>query len=187
RQPALQAVVACVLDISGSMDAERRKLAKTFFFWAAQGLRRQYGQLDTIFVAHTNEAWEFEESAFFEATATGGTVASAAFCLIQEIFAERFPAAQYNRYLLYASDGDNFPDDRAAAEAALLRLLPETNFVGFVETPQNRFESGRSEMGRMFKSLHARDLPVASHTIHEDSDVWDAIRGFFQQQIESAD
>ena len=37
------------------------KLAKTFFFWVVQGLRRQYRSLETVFVAHTTEAWEFNE------------------------------------------------------------------------------------------------------------------------------
>ena len=33
---------SCMLDVSGSMSDRDRKLAKTFFFWAVQGLRRQY-------------------------------------------------------------------------------------------------------------------------------------------------
>src|SRR5699024_1653599 len=57
QRPATDAVIALVLDVSASMDAERRKLAKAFFFWAVQGLRRQYGNaLEIVFIAHTNEA-----------------------------------------------------------------------------------------------------------------------------------
>ncbi|MCH8503569.1 MAG: DUF444 family protein [Ectothiorhodospiraceae bacterium] len=186
KRPAVNAVVAFVLDVSASMDPGRRKLAKAFFFWAAQGLRRQYGQLDTVFIAHTNEAWEFDEEAFFQVTATGGTVASSAFRLVSEVFADRYPPALYNQYVFYASDGDNFADDRHAAEALLLQLASQVNFMGFVETPQNRFESSRSETGRLFKSLEARNHPVSSFTVHGDSDIWEAIRAFFQQQASSA-
>ena len=60
-QPSIQAVVFLLMDVSGSMSDRDRQLAKSFFFWAVQGLRRQYRHLDTVFVAHTTEAWEFEE------------------------------------------------------------------------------------------------------------------------------
>src|SRR5690606_11553004 len=71
QRPATDAVVALVLDVSGSMDADRRKQAKSFFFWVVQGLRRQYGNtLEIIFIAHTDQAWEFTEEQFFQVTAT---------------------------------------------------------------------------------------------------------------------
>ncbi|MCC5857972.1 MAG: DUF444 family protein [Ectothiorhodospiraceae bacterium] len=182
RHPAVNAVVAFVLDVSASMDPGRRKLAKAFFFWATQGLRRRYGNLETVFIAHTNEAWEFDEESFFQVAATGGTVASSAFRLVREIFSERYPPAHYNQYVFYASDGDNFADDRQAAEALLLELAGQVNFMGLVETPQNRFESSRSETGRLFKALEARNHPVGSFTVHSEADIWEAIRAFFQRQ-----
>lgn len=184
RRPAMAAVVALVLDVSASMDAERRKLAKSFFFWAVQGLRHQYGNaLETVFVAHTNEAWEFTEEQFFQVTATGGTVASSAFQLVSDVFADRYPAARYNRYLFYASDGDNFADDGERADKLLCELGETANFMGFVETPQNPHESGRSETSRLFRSLDARGYPVGDYTIHERGDVWEAVRRFFRQQV----
>ena len=77
EQPAMQAVVILLLDVSGSMGERERQISKTFFFWAIQGLRRQYRHLELVFVAHTSEAWEFQEEEFFRVTGTGGTVASA--------------------------------------------------------------------------------------------------------------
>src|SRR5690606_19317208 len=59
EQPTMQAVVVLLLDVSGSMGERERQISKTFFFWAIQGLRRQYRHLDLVFVAHTSEAWEF--------------------------------------------------------------------------------------------------------------------------------
>ena len=47
RQPAVHAVVFFMLDVSGSMSDRDRKLAKTFFFWVVQGLRREYRSLET--------------------------------------------------------------------------------------------------------------------------------------------
>ncbi len=184
RRPSTNAVVAFVLDVSASMDPARRKLAKAFFFWASQGLRRQYSSLESVFIAHTNEAWEFSEEEFFQITATGGTVASSAFQLVRDIFHDRYDATNFNQYIFYASDGDNFADDRHATERLLLELAGDANFMGFVETPQNHFESSRSETGRLFKSLEARNFPVGSYTVHADTDIWEAIRAFFRRQSE---
>jgi len=183
QRPATDAVVALVLDVSGSMDEERRKLAKSFFFWAIQGLRRQYGNaLEILFIAHTSEAWEFTEEQFFQVAATGGTAASSAFKLVLDIFAQRYPAGRYNHYLFYASDGENFADDQALAENLLCKLGDIVNFMGFVETPQNPHESGLSETGRLFRALESRNYPAGTYTIHDRGDVWDAVRRFFQLQ-----
>jgi hypothetical protein len=186
KRPATNAVVAFLLDVSASMDESRRKLAKSFFFWAMQGLRRQYGDVEAVFVAHTNQAWEFSEEEFFQASATGGTVASSGLRLVRDIFNQRYDPGQYNQYLFYASDGDNFGDDRRSAEASLAELGGMVNFMGFVETPQNPLEASKSEMGRLFKALGVREYPVGSYTVHEEGDIWDAIREFFRHQAQEA-
>jgi len=186
KRPATNAVVAFLLDVSASMDESRRKLAKSFFFWAMQGLRRQYGDVEAVFVAHTNQAWEFSEEMFFQATATGGTVASSGLRLVRDIFSQRYDPGQYNQYLFYASDGDNFGDDRRSAESSLAELGAMVNFMGFVETPQNPLEASKSEMGRLFKALEVREYPVGSYTVHEEGDIWDAIREFFRHQAQEA-
>lgn len=183
RRPSTRAVVVFILDVSASMDRERRKLAKAFFFWALQGLRRRYAGVETVFLAHTNEAWEFTEEQFFEASASGGTVASSALRLASEILENRYDPGRYNRYLFYASDGDNYPDDRNAALDCLAALGRTMNFMGFVETPQNHLESARSEIGRVFRALEARDFSVGSYSVHKDTDIWEAIRSFFQQHV----
>ena len=182
ERPATEAVVAFILDVSASMDENRRRLAKTFFFWAVHGLRRQYGEVDVVFIAHTNEAWEFDEEQFFQVSATGGTVASSALELAYTILTERYDPGRYNAYAFYASDGDNFGDDRHRAFDRLHRLAGITNFMGFVETPQNFLENGRSEMGRLFAALAARDLAVGSYTVHQQNDIWAAIDAFFRHE-----
>jgi uncharacterized protein len=178
-RPSTRAVILFLLDVSASMTEARRKLAKSFFFWALHGLRRQYGEVETVFIAHTNEAWEFTEEEFFQITATGGTVGSSAFRLAQGILADRYDESQFNTYVFYASDGDNFGDDRQRAMDALTALAERANFMGFVETPQNFLESGRSETGRLFSALRARDYPVDTYTVHEHEQIWEAIRAFF--------
>src|SRR5207237_6839037 len=83
--PATNAAVIFALDVSGSMDEAQRRLAKTFFFFALQGIRRQYARVETVFLAHAAQAWEFEESQFFQAPSSAGTLASSAFRLALEV------------------------------------------------------------------------------------------------------
>src|SRR5204862_4547235 len=83
--PATNAAVIFALDVSGSMDEAQRRLAKSFFFFALQGIRRQYAKVETAFIAHAGEAWEFEESQFFQASSSGGTVSSSAFNLAVDV------------------------------------------------------------------------------------------------------
>src|SRR5262245_8816132 len=88
--PATNAAVLFALDVSGSMDEGQRRLAKTVSFVALQGIRRQYARVETVFLAHAGEAWEFEESQFFDAQSSGGTVSSTAFTLAREVMERRY-------------------------------------------------------------------------------------------------
>ena len=133
RQPAVHAVVFFMLDVSGSMSDRDRKLAKTFFFWVVQGLRREYRSLETVFVGHTTEAWEFNESEFFQVSGSGGTVASTGFNKVREIIDARYNPGRSNIYLFYATDGDNSVSDAADARTALATVTADACFTGYVE------------------------------------------------------
>ena len=187
RRPAVRAVVFFLLDVSGSMSERDRQLAKTFFFWTVQGLRRQYRMLETVFVAHTTDAWEFTEPEFFQVSGTGGTVASSGFNKVSEIIRERFEAEQYNVYLFYATDGDNAASDAAAAREALTALAAEACFCGYVEVAAGLSHHLETETGRLFAELASAGAPVDSCVLAEFDDVWGAIRRFFAAQQRAAE
>ncbi len=185
-QPSIQAVVFLLMDVSGSMSDRDRQLAKSFFFWAVQGLRRQYRHLDTVFVAHTTEAWEFDEAEFFQVTGTGGTVASTGLAKVQQIMEERFSPARYNIYLFYASDGDNYAADRLAAESALNALAEVANYCGYLEVSSGAQRQLSTETGQLFKSLAERGKPAGSFAVGAIEDIWQAVRHFFQHQAKQS-
>ena len=162
-------------------DAER-KLAKTFFFFALQGIRRRYARVETRFIAHTTQAWEFSEGDFFQVTGTGGTLASTAFRLALEIVHSDYDPSQYNGYIFYASDGENFSDDHTAAAASLRELAGTLNYMGYVETRPGALRSTETEMKALFAELELARAPAASHVVARQEDIWPAIRKFFVQQ-----
>ena len=183
------AVVFCVLDVSMSMTAVERKLAKTFFFLTLSGLRRQYHRIDVRFVAHTTDAWEFPETQFFEVTGSGGTAASSAFRLTADLLTEHYPASQYNAYLFYASDGENSVDDRAPARAALRLLAERMNYIGYVETRPGTTRFSQTDMRSLIGELIDGGAHAGSQLVSDIGDIWQAIRQFFghEARMETVD
>jgi len=185
KQPAVHAVVFFMLDVSGSMSDRDRKLAKSFFFWVVQGLRREYRSMETVFVAHTTEAWEFNEQEFFQVAGTGGTVTSTGLTKVQEIIAERFDPSRYNIYVFYASDGDNYTEDRPYADSALRGLSAVANYMGYLEVSAAAQRGLGTEVGSLFKSLAADGKAVGSFAINRVEDIWNAVKHFFRHESES--
>lgn len=182
EQPTIQAVVFFIMDVSGSMSDADRKLAKTFFFWAAQGLKRQYQHLDTVFVAHTTEAWEFNEEEFFQVSGSGGTVTSTGLNKAREIITERYDPSRYNIYLFYASDGDNYTEDREPAEVAMQELTNVCNYCGYLEVTSSVQQNLQTEVGLLFREYAERGKAVGSFAINQLENIWDAVRHFFKHQ-----
>lgn len=180
--PSVDAVVFFVLDVSASMGQEQRRLAKTFFFLALQGLRRSYARVDTRFIAHTTRAWTFSESDFFQVHGMGGTMASSAFRLCRQSLAERHGGARDNAYLFNASDGENFSEDRNAASVALAELASELNYMGYVETATGMPRALETETHALCAQQVRRGMPLHTSILSEPGDVWPALRNFFQHE-----
>jgi uncharacterized protein len=179
KQPAIHAVVFFLLDVSGSMSDRDRKLAKTFFFWVVQGLRREYRSLETVFVAHTTEAWEFTESEFFQVSGTGGTVTSTGLAKVREIIDERYNPNRCNIYLFYASDGDNSVSDATDAREQMTSLCEDACYTGYVEVSSGLSRQLATETGRLFAELASGGCAAGSYALNDFEDVWGAVRHFF--------
>ncbi|HWG30756.1 MAG TPA: DUF444 family protein [Steroidobacteraceae bacterium] len=179
KQPAIHAVVFFLLDVSGSMSDRDRKLAKTFFFWVVQGLRREYRSLETVFVAHTTEAWEFTESEFFQVSGTGGTVTSTGLAKVREIIDARYNPNRCNIYLFYASDGDNSVSDATDAREQLTSLCADACYTGYVEVSSGLSRQLATETGRLFAELASSGCAAGSYALNDFEDVWGAVRHFF--------
>jgi uncharacterized sporulation protein YeaH/YhbH (DUF444 family) len=181
--PATNAAVILALDVSGSMDEAQRRLAKQFFFFALQGIRRQYTKVETVFLAHAAQAWEFEESQFFQASSSGGTVTSSVARLALELLQKRFDTSRYNAYFFYASDGENAAEDREESRSVLAELAGLVNYAGYVETGGvATFRPRETQLAETFNELKAHGAPVGVSHLGSQEDIWRAIREFFTEQ-----
>src|SRR3989440_1685934 len=184
--PSINAAVIFALDVSGSMDEAQRRLAKQFFFFALQGVRRQYAKVETVFVAHAASAWEFEESQFFQASSSGGTISSSAFRLASDVMQKRYDPGRYNVYFFYASDGENAAEDRAGAVTALNALVRQVNYAGYVETGGvATFRPRETQLAEIFGEMKAKGRPVGASRLGSQDDVWRAIGELFREQAKN--
>ena len=90
--PNANAVMFCLMDVSGSMGEREKDLAKRFFVLLHLFLKRRYDRTEIVFIRHTHEAQEVDEETFFYSTQSGGTVVSTALEEMRRIIEERYPS-----------------------------------------------------------------------------------------------
>ncbi|WP_455208830.1 YeaH/YhbH family protein [Kaarinaea lacus] len=132
--PTTRAVMFCLMDVSGSMNEERKDIAKRFFILLYLFLTRTYKNIDVVFIRHHTTAKEVDEQEFFYSRETGGTVVSSALELMYETIAERYPTSDWNIYVAQASDGDNWEGDSPACRDLLVnKIMPCLQYFAYVE------------------------------------------------------
>jgi hypothetical protein len=144
-QPTTQAVMFCLMDISGSMDEQKKNIAKRFFTLLYLFLTRTYEHIDVVFIRHHTVAEEVDEENFFHSRETGGTVVSSALKLMRKVIDARYNSGMWNIYGAQASDGDNWLEDSVLCYELLNdKLVDLTQFYAYIEiaedTPQNLWE-----------------------------------------------
>jgi uncharacterized sporulation protein YeaH/YhbH (DUF444 family) len=153
-KPNVQAVMFCLMDVSGSMTERMKDLAKRFFMLLHIFLVRRYKQVDIVFIRHTSTAQEVDEETFFYSRETGGTVVSTALHEMQRIVNERYPLDAWNIYAAQASDGDNFGADSGRCIALLNEVLPVCQYFAYIEVSESGdgFGDRRTERTDLWRS-----------------------------------
>ncbi|HEX3884263.1 MAG TPA: YeaH/YhbH family protein [Stellaceae bacterium] len=133
-KPNTEAVMFCLMDVSGSMTEAMKDLAKRFFMLLHVFLVRRYRHVDVVFIRHTSTAEEVDEETFFYSRETGGTVVSTALDKMIEIARSRYPTDRWNIYGAQASDGDNYGADSSRCVSLLGgEVLPLCQYYAYVE------------------------------------------------------
>lgn len=173
KKPCTNAVIFFVMDVSGSMSQEKKFLARSFYFLLFQFLRLKYETVEIVFISHDTEAKEVEEKEFFSVGSTGGTVASTALSLANEIISKRFHPSSWNIYLFQCSDGDNFGYDNEKFLDEARKLLNSVQLYGYCEIEPE--VSWASDPGKLFTLLKPLQGPKMKEVrIHKREEVWPA-------------
>jgi len=178
-QPTTNAVMFCLMDVSGSMDQQTKEMAKRFFILLYMFLKRTYKDVDVIYIRHHTQAKEVDEQEFFYSQETGGTIVSSALKLMLEIVHDRYPADDWNIYAAQASDGDNWNDDSRICHKLLSdKILKQVRYYTYVEITQREPQNLWHEYVRL---QEAHDN-FAMQKIAEQKDIYPVFREFFQKQ-----
>ncbi|MBU2569128.1 MAG: YeaH/YhbH family protein [Gammaproteobacteria bacterium] len=141
-KPTTQAVMFCIMDVSGSMGPEEKDMAKRFFMLLYLFLTRTYEKTQVVFISHHTEASEVDEETFFYSRETGGTVVSSALNLMKKIIEDRFPISEWNIYAAQASDGDNWDNDSIDCKKILSeQIMPYMQYYAYIEITEDRHQN----------------------------------------------
>ncbi len=178
-RPASQAVMFCIMDVSGSMDEARKDIAKRFFMLLYLFLTRSYERIDLVFIRHHTVAKEVDEDDFFGSRETGGTVVSSALALMDEIVRARYPSALWNIYAAQASDGDNWEDDSPRCRDLLLNaILPRVQHYAYVEIQAEHPQS----LWREYEYVKSVNPRFAMQRILGLEDIYPVFRELFRKK-----
>ena len=178
-KPMTQAVMFCIMDVSGSMDESRKDTAKRFFILLYLFLKRAYDKIEVVFIRHHTAAAEVDEDDFFHSRESGGTVVSSALHLLSKIINERFGSGEWNSYVAQASDGDNWDNDSVLCKQLLVNtIMPRVQYYTYVEItdgpPQNLWEQ--------YAEVTDHHQNFAMQKIVTPADIYPVFRELFKKQ-----
>jgi uncharacterized sporulation protein YeaH/YhbH (DUF444 family) len=171
----------CLMDVSASMDEARKDLAKRFFVLLHLFLQRKYGNVEVVFIRHTDDAEEVDEEAFFHGQKSGGTKVLSALQLMDSLVRERYGDGSWNVYGAQASDGDAFGSDPAeSAQFLLERILPATRHFAYMELGgSNASALGPTSLWTAFERLRGPTFAMAQAS--QRRDVYPALHDIFKK------
>ncbi len=183
-EPIARAAMFCLMDVSASMDEDKKDLAKRFFTLLYLFLTRKYQEVDLVFIRHTDDAEEVDEDRFFHDTRSGGTVVLSALELAEKIRRERY-ATGWNVYAAQASDGDAFGADPARS-ARFLRehLLPATRYYTYLELAAPSTHERSSTLWAEYERIAESTRNFAMRRASERDQIYPVFRDLFKKEAQ---
>jgi uncharacterized sporulation protein YeaH/YhbH (DUF444 family) len=179
-KPSSQCVMFCLMDVSGSMDQQKKDTAKRFFILLYLFLTKMYEKIDLVFIRHHTQASEVNEHDFFHSRESGGTVVSSALHLLDKILAERYGGNDWNVYVAQASDGDNWDKDSASCRQLLSQtILSRVQYYAYVEITEGEPQNLWYE----YLAVAEAHPHFAMQKIESPSDIYPVFRDLFKKQI----
>jgi uncharacterized sporulation protein YeaH/YhbH (DUF444 family) len=127
-----RAVIICMMDVSGSMDTNKKYLARSMLFWSTEFLKQMYDNVEIRFITHTTEAQLVDEDTFFNKGESGGTRCASAFELANHMIDTEYPVDRWNVYCVYISDGEDFSPKDTISQMGIM-LDKDVNMLSYVE------------------------------------------------------
>jgi len=188
--PTTQAVMFCLMDVSGSMGEYEKDLAKRFFMLLYIFLERHYEKIDIVFIRHHTIADECTEKEFFYGKETGGTIVSSCLKKMDEVVKDRYNTSDWNIYAAQASDGDNWQDDgNLCIEILNEKIMPIVQYFAYVQVGRDttyhqiwsNFD-GDKPLWKSYVSVAGTHKNFAMDQIDSAKDIYPVFRELFKKK-----
>jgi uncharacterized sporulation protein YeaH/YhbH (DUF444 family) len=186
--PTSQAVMFCLMDVSGSMGEREKDLAKRFYMLLHLFLKRRYEKVDVVFIRHTHDAQEVDEQEFFYSRQSGGTIVSTALDMMLAIQKERYATADWNIYAAQASDGyTQSGDARRCVELLNGEIMPLCQYYAYIEILDERemevfaSEDSGAELWRAYRTVAEAWPNFATKRISRPADIFPVFHELFKK------
>ncbi len=177
--PSTQAVMFCIMDVSGSMDETKKEIAKRFFILLYMFLTKNYEKIELVFIRHHTSAKEVNEEEFFYSRETGGTVVSSALELLHQTIEKRYPADAWNIYVAQASDGDNWNADSPYCQELLQeKIMPRVQYFSYIEIMPRHHQS----LWEVYQKVKEFFPNFAMENIDSVADIYPVFRELFKRK-----
>lgn len=176
-QPASNAVIIYIMDVSGSMGTEQKEIVRTESFWIDTWLKSQYQGIESRYIIHDATAREVDSDTFYHTRESGGTIISSSYNLCLKMVTEDYNPNDWNIYVFHFSDGDNWSSEDTGLCIGLLKekLLSLCNLFCYGQV-ESQYGSGQ-----FLKDLkeNANDIEnLVTSKIDSRDDIYDSIKTF---------
>lgn len=180
------ASIYLVMDRSGSMTTDKKYIAKSFFFWMVQFIKKKYKNIELVFIMFDVEAYICDEHDFFNISEGGGTKCSSGFDAALRHIKHYHPKDSWNNYVFSFSDGDNMDSDNLLCVAIVQELLKHVNAIGYGEITlndwgaflNNSLDGTPSSLHHILKK-NVDNKKFMSALISKKEDVYSCLKQFF--------
>ena len=180
KNPAHKAVMIAVMDVSGSMDEERKERAKRFYLLLYLFLEKCYSNVEIVFIRHHSVAYECSEYEFFNMRDTGGTIVSPAMKLVSDVI-DRYRGKNINFYVAQCSDGDNYGYDAAETISIISgKILPRVQHFAYLQVADNIYNMGEDLYQTYVDYLKYENM--VTKKAFTNADIYPVFRELFERQ-----
>ncbi len=178
------AVFIMVMDVSGSMGEEEKRIARKMFSLQYAFIQRHYPQTDLVFIAHTDTPHEMTEEEFFTTRLSGGTVISPAYELVHKIIKERYDHNTTNIYLSQVTDGDNWTTDNPLIIPALegSGLLAKLRHMCYIQVMNGYGGYGADQFFTIMKSIKGSNPKLDLSRIQNEEEVFGLFKDIYRRR-----
>ena len=178
--PATQAVMYCIMDVSGSMGEWEKEMSKSFFMLMYLFLFKQYKKVNIVYIRHHATAKVVDEDEFFHSRETGGTIVSSGLEMMYHHIKKNYPLDQWNIYGCQCSDGDNFGYDREATRDWMAKILRLVQYYAYVEIDRGGVR--RSDLWKMYEDITNTNPHFNMNVISDQKEIYPVFRKLFEKR-----